>query len=144
MTKIGWESANYCFNLYWSASGLLPHYHDECYLKYFQIALAQRLIKFERISKYHLKSKNFKETQSQYFDLFGCVSSFAKNDVCLGFRLKKGTAYHWDLLVVAAVNSLLSLFGLPWVHAALPHSPFHVRALADVEDRVDQGHVFEV
>ncbi|XP_020617699.1 sodium bicarbonate transporter-like protein 11 isoform X1 [Orbicella faveolata] len=61
-----------------------------------------------------------------------------------GNRLKKGSAYHWDLLVVAAVNSFLSLFGLPWVHAALPHSPFHVRALADVEERVDRGHVFEI
>ena len=66
------------------------------------------------------------------------------NDVCLAFRLKKGSAYHWDLLVVAAVNSFLSLFGLPWVHAALPHSPVHVRALADVEERVDRGHVFEM
>lgn len=61
-----------------------------------------------------------------------------------GNRLKKGSAYHWDLLVVALVNGLLSLFGLPWVHAALPHSPFHVRALADVEERVDRGHVFEI
>lgn len=61
-----------------------------------------------------------------------------------GNRLKKGSAYHWDLLVVGAVNSFLSLFGLPWVHAALPHSPFHVRALADVEERVDRGHVFEI
>ena len=59
-------------------------------------------------------------------------------------RLKKGSAYHWDLLVVAVVNGFLSIFGLPWVHAALPHSPFHVRALADVEERVDRGHVFEM
>ena len=42
------------------------------------------------------------------------------------------------------MNSFLSLFGLPWVHAALPHSPLHVRALADVEERVDRGHVFEM
>lgn len=61
-----------------------------------------------------------------------------------GNRLKKGSAYHWDLFVVAVVNSFLSLFGLPWVHAALPHSPLHVRALADVEERVDRGHVFEI
>lgn len=61
-----------------------------------------------------------------------------------GNRLKKGSAYHWDLLVVAVVNGCLSIFGLPWVHAALPHSPFHVRALADVEERVDRRHVFEI
>ncbi|KAK3731064.1 hypothetical protein QZH41_019224, partial [Actinostola sp. cb2023] len=59
-------------------------------------------------------------------------------------RLKKGTAYHLDLLVIAILNACLSLFGLPWVHAALPHSPLHVRALADVEERVDQGHVHEI
>ena len=63
------------------------------------------------------------------------------NGSCFPRRLKKGSAYHWDLLVVAVINGLLSGFGLPWVHAALPHSPLHVRALADVEDRVDQGHV---
>lgn len=61
-----------------------------------------------------------------------------------GNRLKKGSAYHWDLLVVGFVNAFLSIFGLPWVHAALPHSPLHVRALADVEERVDRGHVFEI
>ena len=60
------------------------------------------------------------------------------------FRLKKGSAYHWDLLIVALANGFLSIFGLPWVHAALPHSPLHVRALADVEERVDRGHVFEM
>ncbi|XP_070563551.1 solute carrier family 4 member 11-like isoform X2 [Ptychodera flava] len=56
-------------------------------------------------------------------------------------KLKKGPAYHLDLFVVALLNMFLSVFGLPWVHAALPHSPLHVRALADVEERVDQGHV---
>ncbi|XP_077981270.1 solute carrier family 4 member 11-like [Glandiceps talaboti] len=56
-------------------------------------------------------------------------------------KLKKGSAYHLDLFVVAILNLALSVFGLPWVHAALPHSPLHVRALADVEERVDQGHV---
>lgn len=62
----------------------------------------------------------------------------------LSCRLKKGSAYHLDLLVVALINGFLSIFGLPWVHAALPHSPLHVRALADVEERVDRGHVFEM
>jgi len=60
------------------------------------------------------------------------------------FRLKKGTAFHLDLLVIAVLNAILSLFALPWVHAALPHSPLHVRALADVDERVDQGHVHEM
>lgn len=30
------------------------------------------------------------------------------------------------------------------MHGALPHSPLHLRALADVEERVLQGHVHEV
>ncbi|XP_043218670.1 sodium bicarbonate transporter-like protein 11 [Amphibalanus amphitrite] len=59
-------------------------------------------------------------------------------------KLKKGPAYHLDLLVVALLNGLLSVLGLPWMHAAIPHSPLHVRCLADVEERVEQGHVYEI
>ena len=59
-------------------------------------------------------------------------------------RLKKGSATHIDLLVVAVINIMLSLLGLPWMHGSLPHSPLHLRALADVEERVSQGHVHEV
>ncbi|KAJ7327264.1 hypothetical protein JRQ81_017023, partial [Phrynocephalus forsythii] len=58
-------------------------------------------------------------------------------------RLVKGTAYHWDLLLVAIINTGLSIFGLPWIHAAFPHSPMHVRALACVEERVENGHIYE-
>ena len=60
------------------------------------------------------------------------------------FRMKKGTAYHWDLVVVGLINAALSVVAFPWVHAALPHSPLHVRALADVEERVDQGHIYSM
>ncbi|KRY15930.1 Sodium bicarbonate transporter-like protein 11, partial [Trichinella patagoniensis] len=59
-------------------------------------------------------------------------------------KLRKGSTTHLDLLVVAILNVFLSLYGLPWMHAALPHSPLHLRALADVEERVSQGHVHEV
>jgi len=45
-------------------------------------------------------------------------------------------------MIVALVNGILAYFGLPLVHGALPHSPLHVRAMADVEDRVSQGHVY--
>jgi len=68
-------------------------------------------------------------------------------DVCLdgnNFRLKKGPAYHLDLFMVALLNAFLSMFGLPWMHGAVPHAPLHVRSLADVEERVDQGHVYEM
>ena len=58
-------------------------------------------------------------------------------------RLKKGSAFHLDMLVIGIINFVLSILGLPWLHAALPHSPLHVRALADIEDYVDNGHLKE-
>ncbi|XP_042225670.1 sodium bicarbonate transporter-like protein 11 [Homarus americanus] len=70
------------------------------------------------------------------------IGSAMVNNPCN--KLKKGPAYHLDLLVVAFMNGFLSLFGLPWMHACLPHSPLHVRSLADVEERVEQGHVYEI
>jgi len=59
-------------------------------------------------------------------------------------RLVKGNAYHWDLIVVAVINAILSVFGLPFMHAVLPHSPLHVRCLADVETRVEGGYAKDV
>ena len=42
-------------------------------------------------------------------------------------KLVKGNAYNWDLLVVALINGILCIFGLPFMHAVLPHSPLHVK-----------------
>ena len=42
-------------------------------------------------------------------------------------RLKKPAGYHYDLLLVSVINLFLSIFGLPWIHGAIPHSPLHVR-----------------
>ena len=73
------------------------------------------------------------------------ASNFAWNMSAMIFRqTEEVAAYHWDLFVVAVINAFLSIFTMPWVHAALPHSPLHVRALADLEDRVDQGHVHQM
>ncbi|CAF2958949.1 unnamed protein product [Rotaria sp. Silwood2] len=58
-------------------------------------------------------------------------------------KLKKGKAFHIDLFVIAILNGWLSLFGLTWMHA-LPLSPLHVKALADTEERVEQGHIQSV
>ncbi|XP_063046336.1 solute carrier family 4 member 11-like isoform X2 [Engraulis encrasicolus] len=58
-------------------------------------------------------------------------------------KLVKGTAYHWDLIVTGCINILMSMLGLPWMHAAIPHSTLHVRQLAVVEQRVEDGHVYE-
>jgi len=59
-------------------------------------------------------------------------------------KLVKGNAYNWDLLVVAVINGILCIFGLPFMHAVLPHSPLHVKCLADTEERVEAGHVRSV
>jgi len=49
-------------------------------------------------------------------------------------RLKKGAAYHLDMLVVGVLIGAFSIFGLPWLVAATVRSLNHVRALADVKD----------
>ena len=45
-------------------------------------------------------------------------------------RLKKGEAYHLDLLVVGGLIGICSVFGLPWLLAATVRSLNHVRSLA--------------
>ena len=76
---------------------------------------------------------------SEYTDALSLMNPHSNQ-----YRLKKGPAFHWDLMVVAIINAFLSIFTFPWMHATLPHSPLHMRSLADVEERVDQGHVYEM
>jgi sodium borate transporter 11 len=64
--------------------------------------------------------------------------------ITVSLSLKKGPAYHWDLFVMAILTAALSAVGLPWMHALVPHSPLHARALADVEERVHQGHIYQM
>jgi len=45
-------------------------------------------------------------------------------------KLRKGSGYHLDLLVVGLIVLIGSLFGLPWIVAATVHSLNHVRSLA--------------
>ena len=56
----------------------------------------------------------------------------------------QGTSYHWDMMVVGCLNIPLSIFCMPWMHAVLPHSPLHVRALADIDEHVEEGHVYDI
>lgn len=51
-------------------------------------------------------------------------------------KVKKGAAYHLDLLVVGALVAACSLFGFPWLVAATVRSLAHVRALSDTEEVV--------
>ncbi|XP_023184096.1 sodium bicarbonate transporter-like protein 11 isoform X1 [Xiphophorus maculatus] len=57
-------------------------------------------------------------------------------------KLLKGTAFHWDLMLTGFINILMSCLGLPWMHAAFPHSSLHARQLAKVEQHVEDGHVY--
>ena len=52
-------------------------------------------------------------------------------------HLKKGNANDMDFIVVALINIFMSMFGLPWMHGLLPHSPLHVQSLAETEERVN-------
>ncbi|XP_034739396.1 sodium bicarbonate transporter-like protein 11 [Etheostoma cragini] len=55
-------------------------------------------------------------------------------------KLLKGTAFHWDLMLTGFINILMSCLGLPWMHAAFPHSSLHARQLAKVEQHAENGH----
>lgn len=57
-------------------------------------------------------------------------------------KLLKGTAFHWDLMLTGFINILMSCLGLPWMHAAFPHSHLHARQLAKVEQHVENGHLY--
>ncbi len=52
-------------------------------------------------------------------------------------RLKKGDAYHLNLLVVGVLQGICSMFGLPWLVASTVPSLNHVRSLATVEESLD-------
>uniref|UniRef100_A0A915CTW9 Bicarbonate transporter-like transmembrane domain-containing protein n=1 Tax=Ditylenchus dipsaci TaxID=166011 RepID=A0A915CTW9_9BILA len=59
-------------------------------------------------------------------------------------NLKKGEAPNWDLVVVSLINVFLSVFGLLWMHGALPQAYLHLKSQADVEDRLVDGRIQEV
>mmetsp|Transcript_18786 Transcript_18786/g.47626 ORF Transcript_18786/g.47626 Transcript_18786/m.47626 type:complete len:511 (-) Transcript_18786:3199-4731(-) len=56
-------------------------------------------------------------------------------------RLKKGTAYHYDMLVVGLLIGVCGLFGFPWLIAATVRSLAHLHSLSEVEESVVNGHV---
>lgn len=58
-------------------------------------------------------------------------------------KLRKGPGYNLDLVVVSVIILVQSLLGMPWTHAALPHSPLHARQLADVEEYEAHGRRYE-
>eukprot|EP01083_Nonionella_stella_P056963 149740_1 len=50
-------------------------------------------------------------------------------------QLRKGTAYHWDMLILAIITVFVSLFGLPWVSAASFRTLQHFQSLAKHKNR---------
>jgi len=48
------------------------------------------------------------------------------------FKLKKGSAYHYDFCVLGFNVLLCGLLGLPPTNALIPQAPLHVRALATI------------
>ena len=53
---------------------------------------------------------------------------------CPENNLKKGSAYHWDLLVLALINGTLGILGLSFVHALAITSMLQVKGLADMDE----------
>lgn len=58
-------------------------------------------------------------------------------------KLRKGSGYHQDLLIVGLIVGVGSLFGLPWIVAATVHSLNHVRSLATHRPVEHDGQVHE-
>ena len=59
-------------------------------------------------------------------------------------KLKKGAYYHSDIVLVAMINLIFSLYGLPWMHGSVPHSPLHVKSIAVVEKSSKRKTIFAV
>jgi hypothetical protein len=48
-------------------------------------------------------------------------------------KLQKGSAFHYNFLLLGFFNMLLPLMGCPYITGSIPHSPQFVRALAKTE-----------
>lgn len=59
-------------------------------------------------------------------------------------KLKKGPAYHLDMLILAVCTFVCSLMGLPWMCAGTVQSLAHVQALAEVESRNGRDQIISV
>ena len=60
------------------------------------------------------------------------------------FNLHKGSAYHWDLLLLGIITITFGLIGLPPINGVIPQSPMHTKALSVVigqkSKRVSSSH----
>ena len=53
--------------------------------------------------------------------------------------LEKPGGFHADLFLVGVINIIMSVFGLPWCHLALPHSDWHVAAVSETRLEAQDG-----
>mmetsp|Transcript_16326 Transcript_16326/g.33115 ORF Transcript_16326/g.33115 Transcript_16326/m.33115 type:complete len:576 (-) Transcript_16326:245-1972(-) len=49
------------------------------------------------------------------------------------FKLKKGSAYHWDFFIIGINILITGLLGIPPVNGLIPQAPLHTKSLAEVE-----------
>jgi len=49
------------------------------------------------------------------------------------FKLKKGSAYHWDFFVVGINIFITGILGIPPTNGLIPQAPLHTKSLAEVE-----------
>jgi hypothetical protein len=70
------------------------------------------------------------------------VSSLLSQEPC--FNLKKGTAYHYDFVILGCNVLLCGLLGIPPSNGLIPQAPLHVRALATIRTNESGGVKFEV
>lgn len=50
------------------------------------------------------------------------------------FKLKKGSAFHWDFLIIGLMILLCGILGIPPTNGLIPQAPLHVRALAEIKE----------
>jgi hypothetical protein len=61
------------------------------------------------------------------------------------YKLKKGSAYHWDFFVIGINLAVCSIIGIPPVHGLIPQSPLHVKSLMTVQAiQKDNGQTVEI
>ena len=112
-------------------------------LTYFQDSTIMATYKLPASEAHH--TTNFKNQQQRFIyfraQLVLGVLTRISTGVTITYFALSGNAYHWDLMVVGLINGILCIFGLPFMHAVLPHSPLHVKCLADTEEHVEAGHV---
>jgi len=70
------------------------------------------------------------------------VSSLLSQEAC--FNLKKGSAYHYDFVVLGFNVLLCGLLGIPPSNGLIPQAPLHVRALATIKTEERGGVKVEV